>query len=67
MRRATETAGNVVIEIPFQAEKAYANPFTDVMLDVAFTDPDGRPGILHSGAGDILVENGARKHPLIIC
>ena len=35
----TET--NVVMEIPFKAEKPHANPFKDVTLDVVFTDPKG--------------------------
>ena len=35
----TET--NVMVEIPFRAEKAHANPFLDVTLDVIFTNPEG--------------------------
>lgn len=32
---------NVVTEITFKAGKKYPNPFTDVTLDVVFTDPAG--------------------------
>jgi len=36
-----QTEANTVIEISFQTQKQYANPFTDVVLDVLFKDPDG--------------------------
>ena len=38
---AEETEANVVVEIPFRAEKAYTNPFQEVTLGVVFTDPGG--------------------------
>ena len=36
-----QTEANTVIEISFQTQKQDANPFTDVELDVLFTDPGG--------------------------
>ena len=35
------TEANMVIEITFNSQKQYANPFTDVGLDTLFTDPVG--------------------------
>jgi len=35
------TEANVMVEIPFQAGKPHAAPFTQVSLDVVFTDPLG--------------------------
>ena len=35
------TEANMVVEIPFQAGKVHVNPFSDVILDVVFTDPQG--------------------------
>ncbi len=32
---------NMMVNLSFQAEKSYANPFMDVELDVLFTAPDG--------------------------
>ncbi len=39
--RLQQTEANVAVEIPFRAEKAHANPFLEVGLDVVFTDPGG--------------------------
>jgi len=38
---AQQAEANVAVEIAFQAERAHANPFLDVTLDVVFTDPGG--------------------------
>ncbi len=38
---AQDTEANVMVEIPFQAKKAHADPFQNVILDVVFTDPKG--------------------------
>ena len=39
---AAETQANVMTELTFIASHSYSNPFTDVTLDVVFTDPQGR-------------------------
>jgi len=41
MSQKHATESNVVTEVALASDKHYSNPFTDVMLDVAFTDPDG--------------------------
>ena len=38
-----QTETNVVVEVPFRAEKDHVNPFLDVTLDVVFTDPESTP------------------------
>ena len=40
-RAAQQIETNIVAEIPFQAKKTYSSPFTDVILDVEFVDPEG--------------------------
>jgi len=35
------TEANVMVEIPFRADKPHAEPFKNVMLDVVFTGPKG--------------------------
>jgi hypothetical protein len=37
-----KTEANVVLEIPFTAGRAHADPFNEVTLDVVFTDPAGK-------------------------
>jgi hypothetical protein len=36
------TATNRMVEIALTSERAYADPFNEVQLDVVFTEPDGR-------------------------
>ena len=36
------TEANVMVEIPFQADRPHADPFNSVTLDVIFIDPQGR-------------------------
>jgi len=38
---AQDTEANVMVEIQFQAKKAHAEAFKNVVLDVVFTDPKG--------------------------
>lgn len=38
---AQDAEANVMVEIPFQAKNAHADPFKNVTLDVVFTDPKG--------------------------
>jgi hypothetical protein len=40
--RSFRTEANVMVEIPFAAGRAYADPFNQVVLDVIFIDPSGR-------------------------
>ena len=35
------TESNVAMEVLFQSETSYTNPFIDVTLDVEFGEPDG--------------------------
>jgi hypothetical protein len=35
------TGANVVVQVPFKAEKPHSDPFVNVELDVIFTDPKG--------------------------
>ena len=37
-----QTEANVMIELPFAAGETYKDPFTEVTLDVIFTDPNGK-------------------------
>ena len=40
--KSFHTEANVMVEIPFQAKRAHADPFNEVTLDVVFVDPQGR-------------------------
>ena len=40
-RDKPKTKANVMLEMSFRAEACHANPFTDITLDVEFTDPEG--------------------------
>src|SRR3989449_9645884 len=40
--KAVTTEANVTVELTFTASRAYADPFNEVTLDVAFVDPKGR-------------------------
>ena len=39
---APSTKANVPLELTFTAQRGYADPFNQVVLDVTFTDPDGK-------------------------
>ena len=39
---ALRTEANVMVEVTFQAQRPYADPFNEVKLDAVFTDPRGQ-------------------------